>query len=163
MYRDEFQESSVIRTRGWRSQPEYDNFISNLDISSLRFLNNLYAKELRDFRNENDLYLSDNQQYYKEMQQRKNMINEEIAHRMMDINASDSYINKNEDIFNPENGLVFDRDGNCLYGVYYSEDYDDIICESTDNTLSYINDDDEEEESVTPISKEELYRDWKYY
>jgi hypothetical protein len=71
------------RTQGATHQWEYDNLLSELDISSLRFLSHKYNKDLSYFRNNNNLRDNTNAQLYLEMQQRKKMIDEELQNREM--------------------------------------------------------------------------------
>lgn len=71
------------KTGGAKHQWEYDILLSELDISSLRFLSEKYNKDLKYFRNNNNLYDNSNSQLYLEMQQRKKMIDEEIHNRKM--------------------------------------------------------------------------------
>lgn len=70
-----------IRTSGFKSQNEYDVLLSDLDISSLKFLAHKYAKDLKYFRSHNNLNDQENAQAYKEMQQRYKMIDEELSFR----------------------------------------------------------------------------------
>ncbi len=42
-------DSRVTRTSGWKTQPIYDEELSTMDISSLRFLNYKYKIDIRDF------------------------------------------------------------------------------------------------------------------
>lgn len=68
-------------THGSKSQYRYDKFISELDLSSLRFLRHKYINDLSEYRRQNNLNNSKNAQEYKMMQQRLKMINEEIKLR----------------------------------------------------------------------------------
>ena len=72
-----------IRTTPAERQWEYDNFLSELDPSSLAFLSWKYNDDLVYFRIHNNLNDQENAQFYKEMQQRKKMIDEEIHNRKM--------------------------------------------------------------------------------
>jgi hypothetical protein len=72
---------SETRTSSAESQWSYDNLLADLDISSLRFLSQKYNKDLVYFRIHNNLNDQDNAQLYKEMQQRKKMIDEELENR----------------------------------------------------------------------------------
>jgi hypothetical protein len=70
-----------IRTTGAKHQWQYDNLLSDLDITSLKFLSWKYNNDLRYFPSHNNLNDQENAQSYKEIQQRKKMIDEEIRHR----------------------------------------------------------------------------------
>ena len=68
-------------TSGRNSQYMFDKLLSELDISSLRFLKQKYIRDLNDFRKEHNLSVQANAQAYKEIQQRLKMITEEIRFR----------------------------------------------------------------------------------
>lgn len=72
-----------IRTSGFKSQNEYDVLLSNLDISSLRFLSWKYNRDLIYFKANYNINEQINAQSYKKIQQRKKMIDEEIYNRKM--------------------------------------------------------------------------------
>jgi len=76
--------SDLIRSKSWESQPEFDNLIRDIDISSLRFLRNKYIKDIRYFKKSNDLSIKENIHEYKQMQQRLKMISEELERRYHD-------------------------------------------------------------------------------
>ena len=90
----------LIMTAGADSQRGYDNLLSDLDISSLRFLAQKYAKDLHYFRSHHDLNEQENAQSYKEMQQRKKMIEEELSFRenLADEDKIDTYFTDGYDI-----------------------------------------------------------------
>jgi len=155
----------VNRTSGWETQPIYDGELSTMDMSSLRFLNYKYKSDIRDFSKDYNLDVKKNFDHYMGMRQRKNMIREELNHRIMDIYASESYQDK-RDTFNPDTSLVMDKYNNVLYSIAYTEDYDDIIFDHTANTSGFVSEDDSDETDYTYFQSTEkkiLYKDWKYY
>lgn len=156
----------VTRTSGRKTQPEFDNLLAKLDVSSLCFLNGKYMHDIRDFPNHFNLNHPDYQQFYQEILQRKRMISEELNHRMMDINASISYQDRKE-FFNPNTGIVIDKNYNVLYSVAYTEDEDSIIYNHMDNPISYSSevaeDDETEYEYYEPIDNKKAYAVWNYY
>ena len=110
------KDSRYPRTSGWKSQPDYDIFISDLDISSLRYLKTKKQKDIIDFRNNYDLNEEENQHQYKQIQQQFKMIVQEIQHRKQ-YNQSNPY----EEWYDPETGLVVGEDGQPLYSISYNE------------------------------------------
>ena len=137
MVKTKYYRSKVSKTSGWTTQSEYDRFLSETqDISSLKFLKRLYPQKLREYRNSHDLNDITNQQEYKLMQQRYVMINEEIANRMMDINASPTY-RREEKFFDRETGLVLNEFHQIEYSIYFNEDEDDELYDHTNNTTSH--------------------------
>jgi hypothetical protein len=102
MERGKMSTRKELRTKGAFSQLDYDSLVADLDISSLRFLAQKYAKDLHYFRSHNDLNDQDNAQSYKEMQQRKKMIEDELEFRenLADENNTDTYFTDGYDIIN---------------------------------------------------------------
>ena len=149
-----------VHTSGWQSQNEFDNLLSNLDVSSLCFLNDKYMHDIRDFPNQFDLNHPNYQSFYKEILQRKKMIKEEIDHRIMNIYASESYQDRGE-YFDSRTGLVLDENNNVLYSVAYTEDEEDIAYSYTNNTISLV--DYQEESKLANTCRFDVYEGWKYY
>jgi len=164
--RIQYAESKVIRTKSWQSQPEFDNIISDLDVSSLCQLRNIYNKEIKNFPNNFDLNHPDHFHYYKEIQQKYKMVSEELNHRMMDIYASESYQDRKE-FFNPNTGIVMDENYNILYSVAFTEDEDDIVYNHTNNSASFSSEIAEDDETAyeyyKPIDNKKAYAVWNYY
>lgn len=127
-----YYHSKTRRTDGHTSQPEFDNLLADLDISSLKFLNHKYKKEIRLFPSQFDLNEERNQKEYQRMLQRKHMISEELDLRMHDIMASPSYQDRGE-LFDPETGLVLDEYGDYKYAIAYKENIDSPVYESFDD------------------------------
>jgi hypothetical protein len=132
-----YKNTRVTRTSGWQSQIDVDIELSDTDISSLTFyVESLYPQQLRYLRETNDLNDPDSQQKYKLIQQKLVMANEELAHRIRDIDASPTYQNRG-DRFDDETGLVIDMNGDLKYGLSFNEDEDDIVYDHTNNTTSH--------------------------
>lgn len=68
-------------TSGRKSQYRFDKLLSELDISSLRFLRHKYLQDISHFRQEHNLNVQEYAQTYKELQQRLKMISEELKLR----------------------------------------------------------------------------------
>jgi len=68
-------------TLGKKSQYRFDRLLSELDISSLRFLRHKYLQDISYYRHSHDLNVQDYAQEYKELQQRLKMITEELKLR----------------------------------------------------------------------------------
>ncbi len=97
-----------IRSKSWKSQPAYDVFLSDTDMSGLRFLKTKYERDLWDYQLDHDLNNPKNFEEYKEIQQRYKMICEELEKRYHDT-------------------LLLDEDD-----VHFSENYEYIVNESKD-------------------------------
>ena len=160
-------DTNTVRTSGWKNQPEFDNLLSDLDISSLCFLNDKYKHDIRDFPNHFDLNDNEQQKFYQGMLQRKNMIKEELDNRMMNIYASESYQDREEERFDSNTGLVLDSDYNVLYSIAYDEDENNIIYNHTNN-VAIVNDDEDDEDDETDYSYyksdsiSDKYKNWNY-
>jgi len=164
-----------IKTSGYQSQNYYDSFLSDLDVSSLKFLKYKYNKDIKEFTLTNDLNNENNQELYKRILQRKKMIDTELENRnVLLVHYRDEY-------FDPQTGLVFDEDGNSVYALTYSEDENAYLYykQNGESSLEFQENDDESEISVEPIiignkiveykvgeskrNKEDIYKDWNYW
>jgi len=114
-----------LRTSGYRSQNAYDNLLADLDNSSLKFLSSKYNRDLSYYRMHNDLNDQTCAQEYKEMQQRKKMIDQEIKNRKRFGNNITGL--SKEVRFNAETGCVIDSDNNVLEELAYNETETEII------------------------------------
>lgn len=156
-----------IITSGYHSQPEYDKMLSNLDISSLKFLNGKYKSDIRAFRENFDLNDEDNQQQYKEMLQRKKMIQEEMRNRIILLYESESY-QEGGDWFDPETGIVIDRNSKILYEVAYADEDCSSMVYIMDNESKLkekqIDDmsNEEDYEMYEPSNRNDRYLKWDY-
>jgi len=159
---------SAYKTKGYHSQPKFDNLLEDLDISSLKFLNGKYRKEIQSFREQFDLNDEENQKFYKEMLQRKKMIQEDIKIKMMDIYSSPSYQNR-KGYFDPETGLVLDEDSNVAYEIAYADDNCSGMVYIKDNDMRIKNTEyedvsaEDDYEMYKPTDKFELYKEWEYW
>jgi len=114
-----------LRTSGYRSQNGFDNLLAELDNSSLKFLSSKYNRDLVYYRIHHNLNDQTYAQEYKEMQQRKSMVDQEIKNRKRYGTAiTGSY---NEVRFNSETGCVIDSDNNVLEELAYNETETEII------------------------------------
>ena len=100
--------SEVIRSKSWKSQPDFDNLIRDIDISSLRFLKSKYKKDITYYKRHTDLSDEVNLREFKGMQQRLKMISEELERRYHDTI------------------LIGDKD------IHFSNNHDYVISESKD-------------------------------
>jgi len=154
-----FKGVKIPRTSGWTTQPRFDETISGLDVSSLRFLKHKYKKEIQDFRNHFDLDNYDYQLQYKRLIQRKHMIDEEYEVRK----SSESILD--EEWFDSENGVVYDENGKELYAIAYTEDEDEITYVNLNARASSEcrgEDDETDYEMYEPIDRKEKYAKWDY-
>jgi len=159
----------AIRTSGWETQPDFDNLLSDLDISSLRFLKHDYNKKIRDFGNQRDLHDEGNVREYQELLQRKKMITQELEHRSTDLLATPDYM-EGETYFNPNTGLVINTNKGPLYSISFNEEETDYVYNDD------IEKSDDTEYKVYKVGKKivgysynsdrdlsDIYQDWNYY
>lgn len=100
MTRKKTEPAEVIRSKSWMSQPEFDNLIRDIDISSLRFLKWKYKDDIQHMKNSLNLNDSENMHMYKQMEQRYKMISEELRKRYHDtilLDDRDIHFSKNHD------------------------------------------------------------------
>lgn len=109
-----------IRTSSYQAQKAYDRMISDCDISSLRFLSEKYESDLDRYKQEHSLEDKSNWREYKNMQQRKKMIDEELTVRLMNQSAT---ITKGSTYFDSDTGLIFSEDTGDIIG---SADMDEL-------------------------------------
>ena len=147
----------VPRTSGWQSQNAFDNMIANLDVSSLCFLNDKYAEDIRRYPQFHDLKCEEFYHEYKDMCQRKHMLTEEIDFRIMTEQENTEY-------FDSQTGCVLDKYGKAIYSVAYSENEDEIIythsMNEADMPIEY--DDESDYEYYKYHDRTEMYRLWNY-
>jgi len=146
----------VIRTSGWKSQPEFDKFLSELSVSSLRFLNHEYGKKIAYFRNNYDLYDEENARAYQLLQQDKHMIEEELKHREVQNHG----VRLDTQYFDPDTGLVIDIVKGPQYSIAFNESETDYVYNYDNREYSEI-----EEEKLESSRKRlyDVYKDWNYY
>lgn len=96
-------QKEYFKTKGNKCQYQFDKLLSDIDISGLTFLSKKYDKDLVDFRSSHNLNDQEHAQTYKEMQQRKKMISDELENRLRQMedekyNSKDIYFNDNYDV-----------------------------------------------------------------
>ena len=147
----------VPRTSGWETQGAFDNMISDLDVSSLCFLNDKYNDEIKEYSQIYDLNNPEFYQEYKELCQRKHMLTEEIDFRIMTEQENSEY-------FDSQTGGVLDKYGNTQYFIAYSENEDEIIyTHNMNNAGSPVEYDNETDyEYYKYHDRDEMYQIWNY-
>jgi len=149
---------NVPRTSdGWQSQWKYDELLSDLDPSSLCFLNDDYKYRIREFPLLHDLNNPDDYREYKNLLQRKQMIKEELDFRLKNL--------KPEKYFDSATGIVVDEYGHAQYSIAFTEDEDDIIYNHTMNSSSdavEIEDDETDYTYYKYHNRNERYKEWNY-
>ena len=97
MTRKKSENEEIIRSKSWWSQPEFDNLIRDISVSSLRFLKYKYKHDIKEMFSSG---IDSNKFHdYKLMKQRFKMISEELKKRYLntvladksDIHFSDNY------------------------------------------------------------------------
>lgn len=107
MTRKKTEQAEVLRSKSWMSQPQFDNLIRDIDVSSLRFLKLKYKDEIRNLKQTTDLGISENMYKYKQMEQRFKMVSEELKRRYHDtllLNDRDIHFSRNHDYVILEDG-----------------------------------------------------------
>jgi len=136
-----YYHSKTIRTDGYKSQPEYDELISDLDISSLRFLKQKKQKDINEFRSTHDLNNPEYAEKYKVMQQQFVMITQEIKHRQVFNESS-----KEEEWYDPETGFIIDEHGNYKGAVYYDENEESMVYSNSEDNVESVSFEEEDED-----------------
>ena len=113
-----------IRTKGNTSQHDYDNLLADLDISSLRFLEGKYKRDIEEFKYNHNLDNKDHLGQYKDMQQRFNMIIDEIENREKFSESNDLYTRDTH--FNNNDIVLLDSGKRKILRPSYSEDEESI-------------------------------------
>jgi hypothetical protein len=176
----------VNRTSGWRSQPLFDKILSDLDVSSLRFLKSDYNKKIRDFGNHGDLHNEDNVKQYQILLQKKRMVTEELENRKRDIDAIPKYL-EGETYYDSDSGLVINTEKGPLYGIAFNEDETGYVYHHIDGDAvsedipqdDYEDDLDKDDVYIIPIKEgnkvvgykvkesdrelKDIYSGWNYY
>ena len=146
-----------LGTKGHKSQSNYDNLLSEMSISSLRFevFNN--KKKVNEYKNTKDLNNKDNLDTYMQMRQRYVMACEEYNNRVMDRYASTDY----EQWFDIETGNVMGNDNEVLYTMDFNENEDGYVMTETENVYEdiIVSEIDEKPKERT---RREIYKDWNY-
>jgi hypothetical protein len=163
----QWTESKGRRTRSWKGNPDFDKFLGEMDISSLRFTVENKRKNIAYYKNILDMTKAKNQQMVNELQDEYDMAYDELVHREMDVAAT---VDKNEQ-FDSQTGCVIDEDGNVTSYVAFNEEEDGYVTfgQSTNTTETY-----EDEEIVDDVdeffkeperkvrSRKDVYKDWDY-
>jgi len=143
-----------LRTSSYRGQEAYDRMLAECSISSLRFLSDKYDKQLDEFKERNNLNDSENWREYKDLQQRKKMIDEELTTRLMNESAT---ITTPKTHFDSTTGLIYDEYTGDIIG---SADIDE------DEEVLYVRDFDGEvtnEYGPGTEDRKERYKRWDYW
>lgn len=127
--KNQWAEAKGPRTKSWKSNPTYDNFIGDLDMSSLRVLKKKRKNDLHYFTLYHDMKLKDNKDEYYTLRQTYSMIKEEIYTRTVNNRIIRGY----DEWFDSETGLVVGQDGQPCYSITYNEDEDKIIYDGYNN------------------------------
>ena len=114
------------RTSSWKSNPEFDNLLGDLDISSLRFLKQKREKDLNYFRSLHDIRDPSYYEEYRELQQTYKMICEELTQRKNDTNYGFGPSSNSD---NPTSYYMDEE------GVYLEEDEEEDDGDFTDYEL----------------------------
>lgn len=152
--------NEVLRiSKGYNSQGRFDEVISDLDVSSIRFLRQKYTKEIQDFQNHFDLNNLDYQRQYKMVLQRKKMLDEEYEFRKI------SELEKEDEWFDSESGIVYDKNKKEIYSIAFTEDEDDLVYVNLNARASSecrCEDDETDYDFYEPVDKKEKYAKWDY-
>lgn len=156
MEKEAWTQSKARRTKSWKSNPDYDNLISDFSISSLEFLEEQKPKNIKEYKKNHNLDDPKILKEYQQMKQSLKMVKDERIHRTYDLMAS----TKVEYWFDAESGLVMNSNGEELYTIDFSADEDKYIVRDSNGDI--IDTYDEEDIHPTRRSLEEVYKDWGY-
>lgn len=109
-----------MRTKSWKNNPEFDNLLAECSISSLRFLEHKYKKDLKECKSK---YFKGEVSYadYRQKEILLGMIREEIRNREYDLSTISKYrLSVSNWNLDPED-----------YYAYYDEDYEHVYAEYT--------------------------------
>lgn len=113
----------MLRSKSWKSQPEFDNIISDITPSGLQYLKEKYENDIYSFYKTHNLSIDEYKTEYTEMQQRFKMINEELERRIKDTSLSFEH----EIVFDKDSDTVIETNqttGNVtIHDVYYADNY----------------------------------------
>ena len=157
-------DDNTIRTSSYEAQKSYDRMLADCSISSLRFLSDKYEKDLDKYKELHNLDKIEYWQEYKNMQQRKKMIDEELTVRIMNQNASKSMY---ETEFDSTTGTLYINDEmnnkHITMNVAFNEDEDRYVsCDENDYVSEYDNVIEEDDIEDKPKTRKEIYDGWKY-
>lgn len=159
----QYTESKTPRTKSWQSNPEYDLMLGDLGYSSLRFLELVYHKKIKEYPIIHDMSRKSCRDELQEMIIRRSMITDEKISKLSYIYGSElnQYRGHYLDV---ETGLVLNEIGEIQYGMYLSEDEDSILYDTTDNVaLSYFSFNEQPyDDYPLPESRTEIYANWNY-
>jgi len=151
-----------MRTSSYQAQKAYDRMLADCDISSLRFLSSEYDKRLDRYKESHDLNNSEFWREYRNMQQRKKMIDNELSARIMNKSAiSDTYITE----FDSTKNIVYGNDGdNDIQYVAFNEDEDGYVITDLEglNRLELDEFDDDIEKPKKELARKDIYKEWSY-
>ena len=161
----QFTESKAPKTHSWKGNPEYDEMLSDLSISSLRFLQSYYKKERKEFTKQFDIFSSVYEIEYKRILRIEGMINEEIGNRTMNDLATHSTGG-----YDSDKGIYYSEDGKGLYTIAFNEDEDEFVymdINTKSNTESTFNsgamaDDETDYDWYESKDRNEMYKQWDY-
>ena len=158
MSKKQWAETKTRRTKSWQSQPEFDNMLGDLDISSLRMLKQKREGDLRSYKTNNDMSNPDIFEEYTYLQQNYKMICDELTHREMDIRAS----KMPKERFDSETGLVLDEHGKPIYSIDYNSEEDSLIYRDNTGTILSENNEDDNDGKRKSRTRKEVYEGWDY-
>jgi hypothetical protein len=148
-----------LRTSSYRGKESYDRFLSTCNISSLRALSDKYNKELYRYKKDNDINNPLNWREYKDKQQIKKMVDEELFSRIMNKYASSKYL---ELYYDSLTGCVVDYNKGAIGFADYNVDETAIVVRDIEGSIEYEYDGSEYENERRPRDRKQVYEDWDY-
>jgi len=158
-------ENKYTKTSSYRHDKDYDDLVSNCDISSLRFLSEHYDDKLDIYKHTHNL---DNREYwreYKNIQRRKKIIDEELSVRIMNQSAiSTRYITE----FDSMNNILYKNDDTNIqedtrYVAFNENENGYKLYDNDDNIIDeFIVSEDDDNIVKKKKSRKEIYKDWDY-
>lgn len=145
------------RTSSYKAQKSYDRMLADCNISSLRFLSEKYDKELDNYKEQNDITQKENFREYRNIQQRKKMIDEELTVRLMNESATTT---KSTTYFDSNTGLIYgEYSGDILGTADFDENEECINVRNFDGdiVLKY-----NEPQPNQKKKRKDIYEGWEY-
>lgn len=161
MKQKQWIESKYRRLDSWKSQPDFDKMLQDVDISGLKYLVEKYEREMNNYYETHDLSDDDNLQEYKGIQQRYKMVNEELEKRTYDIWASPTYY-KTTLQFDSTTGTIYDSDGNPYKTADFNEKESGYVIRDLEGIVLEEYDDLDDNIDIQ-LERKDIYKGWKYW
>jgi len=160
--KQQWAESTYRKTKSWKSNPQFDNILSEEDISGLRYLEEVYEKRINNYKQSHDLSNRIYYNEYKYLEINHGMIEQEIYMRTMDNMASPTLKSISVREMDSDTGVIYNNYGSPIQSIDFNENETGIILRDLEGNV--LNDSSKELIDYNiKLSKSELYKDWDYW